>query len=403
MPIGEARSLLSRFSKFSQDDFEKIKAIEKKTNHDIKAVEYFIKAELSGLGFRDDFIEYTHFLCTSEDINNIAYSLMLKDFKNQVLTSVMKELILKLKELAKSSRDCAMLSRTHGQPATPTTMGKEIANFTYRLHNIYQQIKELNFSGKMNGAVGNYNAHYIVNPDVDWLDITRYFIQNQCQLDFNMFTTQIEPHDSMCDFFGKVHRFNTIALGMSQDIWGYISASYFKLSVVRNEIGSSIMPHKVNPIDFENAEGNIGIANSLLEFFNRKLPISRFQRDLSDSTVLRNIGLTMGHSVLSYHSLHAGFSKIYPNEEHMKAELDKNLEILAEPIQQILRSNGYPNAYELLKEFTRGKRITPEELRVFIKSLPVDLQTKEKLVELTPSKYTGIAQQLVDELDSIVN
>ena len=375
MPIGEARSLLSRFSKFSQDDFEKIKAIEKKTNHDIKAVEYFIKAELSGLGFRDDFIEYTHFLCTSEDINNIAYSLMLKDFKNQVLTSVMKELILKLKELAKSSRDCAMLSRTHGQPAT----------------------------GKMNGAVGNYNAHYIVNPDVDWLDITRYFIQNQCQLDFNMFTTQIEPHDSMCDFFGKVHRFNTIALGMSQDIWGYISASYFKLSVVRNEIGSSIMPHKVNPIDFENAEGNIGIANSLLEFFNRKLPISRFQRDLSDSTVLRNIGLTMGHSVLSYHSLHAGFSKIYPNEEHMKAELDKNLEILAEPIQQILRSNGYPNAYELLKEFTRGKRITPEELRVFIKSLPVDLQTKEKLVELTPSKYTGIAQQLVDELDSIVN
>jgi len=403
MPIGEARTLLSRFDSFTNADFEKIKSIEKKTNHDIKAVEYFIKAELPSLGFGDDFIEYTHFLCTSEDINNIAYSLMLKDFKSQVLSPTMQEVIFKLKELAKSSRDCPMLSRTHGQPATPTTMGKEMANFTYRLHKVHQQINALNFSAKMNGAVGNYNAHYLVDPNVNWLEVTRHFIQNQCHLNFNMFTTQIEPHDSICDFFSQVHRFNTIALGMSQDIWGYIAANYFKLSVVKGEIGSSIMPHKVNPIDFENAEGNLGIANSLLEFFNRKLPISRFQRDLSDSTVLRNIGLAMGHSMLSYQSLKTGISKIHPNEEHMKTELDQNLEVLAEPIQQILRNNGYPNAYELLKEFTRGKRINRDELNTFIKSLPIDLQTKDKLLDLTPSKYIGIAQQLVDHLDTMVN
>jgi adenylosuccinate lyase len=403
VPIGEARTRLARFDNFTDADFEKIKAIEKTTNHDIKAVEYFIKGELPVLGFSEEFVEYTHFLCTSEDINNISYSLMLKDFKSNVLSPTMQDVITRLKELAKKSRDCPMLSRTHGQPATPTSMGKEMANFTYRLNNVHRKINELNFSAKMNGAVGNYNAHYLVDPSVNWLEVTRHFIQNQCHLDFNMFTTQIEPHDSMCEFFGQVHRFNTIALGMSQDIWGYIAANYFKLSVVKGEIGSSIMPHKVNPIDFENAEGNLGLANSLLEFFNRKLPISRFQRDLSDSTVLRNIGLAMGHSILSYESLKTGISKINANEEHMKTELDQNLEVLAEPIQQILRNDGYPNAYELLKEFTRGKRINRDELNAFIKSLPIDSQTKDKLLDLTPSKYIGIAPQLVDQLDSIVN
>ena len=334
----DVESRLKRFENFSIDDFNKIKTFEKQTNHDIKAVEYFIKSELNNLGFNFDFAEYTHFLCTSEDINNLSYGLMVSRFRDGLFFESQKELLKVLSDLALNSKNDSLLSRTHGQPATPTTMGKEIANFVFRNHRLLMKAKAIKFQGKMNGAVGNFNAHYIVDPNKDWKEIARGFVEDELGLEFNPFSTQIEPHDSMCEFFQLMSLMNTIYIGMSQDIWGYISKGYFSLKINKLEIGSSIMPHKVNPIDFENAEGNLGTANALLEFFVRKLPISRFQRDLSDSTVLRNIGVAAGHSILAYKSLINGISKLQPQAEFMKKELDEHLEVLAEPIQQILRN-----------------------------------------------------------------
>lgn len=393
---------LQKLMNLSDDDYARIKEIEKTTRHDIKAVEYFIKEKLADIGYDSTVKECVHFLCTSEDINNLSYSLMVKDFNDGIYTEQTKAVIFKLKEMAFKYKDIPMISRTHGQPATPTTLGKELANFTYRLWVIHEKIKKQRFNGKMNGAVGNYNAHYIIDESVDWLNNSKAFIESYLGLDFNYYTTQIEPHDSLIDYFSHVTQFNTIAIGMCQDMWQYISRDYFKQKVNKGEVGSSIMPHKVNPIDFENAEGNLGIANSLLEFFNRKLPISRFQRDLSDSTVLRNIGVSMGHSILSYRSILKGLERLEINEHKIESDLDNHWEILAEPIQQLLRYKGHENAYEELKEFTRGKLIDKQELQTFIQNLSIDEESKNKLIKLSPANYTGIATDLVDKLDDFI-
>lgn len=393
---------MEKLKQISSDDYLRIKEIEKTTRHDIKAVEYFIKEKLADMGYDPTVKECVHFLCTSEDINNLSYSLMLKDFNNRIYVEQTRTLILQLKTIALKYKDLPMLSRTHGQPATPTTLGKELANFTYRLWTIHLKLKNQNFNGKMNGAVGNYNAHYIINESVDWLNHSRKFIENDLGLNFNYYTTQIEPHDSLVEYFSLVAQFNTIAIGMSQDLWHYISLDYFKQKVNKGEVGSSIMPHKINPIDFENAEGNLGIANSLFDFFNRKLPISRFQRDLSDSTVLRNIGVGMGHSILAYRSILKGLDRLEVNADVITGSLDYHWEVLAEPIQQLLRYKGHENAYEELKEFTRGKLITKSDLQKFINGLDIDDDSKNKLVNLSPDRYIGIASVLVDKLNDFI-
>ena len=379
---------------FSEEDAQRVKDIEKTTNHDVKAVEYFLKekiAEQVELKFVSEFI---HFACTSEDINNLSYALMLKEGRG-VLIKQMEQCIGQIKKLANETAKQPMLSRTHGQSATPTTVGKEFANIVDRLQRQLKLFQQVVLLGKINGAVGNYNAHVIAYPEVDWPVFAQKFVES-LGLAFNPYTIQIEPHDYMAEFFHALSRFNTILLDFDRDVWGYISLGYFKQRTVAGEVGSSTMPHKVNPIDFENSEGNLGIANAMFSFLAEKLPVSRWQRDLTDSTVLRNIGVGIAHTLIAIQATIKGLSKLQLNADAIDADLNANWEVLAEPIQTVMRRYGIEKPYEKLKELTRGQRITSEQLRVFIEDLDIPDDAKKRLFELTPNTYTGYAEQLAN-------
>ncbi len=379
---------------FSVSDAENIKAIEATTNHDVKAVEYWLKQVLAGNPEIAKANEFIHFACTSEDINNLSHGLMLKSSMNQVMLPALNKIIAKLVELAHQFADMPMLARTHGQPATPTTMGKELANFVYRLQRSRMQLLSIPILGKLNGAVGNYNAHCSAYPDIDWEAFAQHFVE-ELGLQFNPYTTQIESHDAMAEIFNAYARINTILVDLTRDIWGYIALGYFKQRTVANEVGSSTMPHKVNPIDFENAEGNLGIANALLTHLAEKLPISRWQRDLTDSTVLRNMGVALGHSLLAYDSCSKGLNKLEINSAQLAADLDNAWEVLAEPIQTVMRRYGVDNPYEQLKALTRGKGgMTKEAIQTFVSGLPIPKEAKQHLLELTPRSYIGKAPGL---------
>ena len=393
----DLKNLLEDFiPQFSIEDAKRIKAIEKETNHDVKAVEYFLQEKIRALPDGNDLIPFIHFACTSEDINNISYALMLRDAtKLQV-----KELNLLIDTLRTQSHDWAgdtMLSRTHGQAATPTTMGKEFANFVYRLNQQIKTLEAIEYRAKMNGAVGNFNAHKIAYPDISWTDLSEKFIKS-IELTNNPYTTQIEPHDWMAELFHSLIRINNICLDLSKDIWMYISLGYFHQTIKSSEVGSSTMPHKVNPIDFENAEGNIGLANSILDHLASKLVISRLQRDLSDSTALRNIGSAYAYMTIANQSLMKGLGKIKINKEVISNDLESNLEILAEAIQTILRREQIEDAYEHLKELTRGKALDKDKLISFIDSLKIDESVKNELKELSPQNYSGLASELAKEI-----
>ncbi len=375
---------------FSKADAARVKEIERTTNHDVKAVEYFLKEKVASNDELHAVSEFFHFACTSEDINNLSHALMLKKGRDDVLLPLFDEVLGKLKGIAHELADQPMLSRTHGQPASPTTLGKEFANIAFRMKRQLQQLRSVEILGKMNGAVGNYNAHLSAYPELDWSRIAQDFVES-LGLDFNPYTTQIEPHDYIAELFDTIARINTILTDLSRDIWGYISLGYFKQKVVAGEVGSSTMPHKVNPIDFENAEGNMGIANALMDHLSRKLPISRWQRDLTDSTVLRNLGVGIAHTVIAMDSLLRGLGKLEVNPDMLAADLDANLEVLAEPIQTVMRRYGIPNPYEKLKELTRGQRIDPATLAQFIESLEIPEEAKTLLRNMTPASYTGNA------------
>lgn len=378
---------------FSEKDALRIKHIESVTNHDVKAVEYFIKEHIAGNTEIKAISEFIHFGCTSEDINNLAYALMLQTARTQCILPALDELIVMLKHLAHTYADIAMLSRTHGQPATPTTVGKEIANIIARLQRQVEQIITTPLLGKLNGASGNYNALVIAYPETDWQTLSKNFV-TQLGLVWNPYTTQIEPHDYIAELFTVIARVNTILIGFNRDMWGYISLNYFKLKSVSHEVGSSTMPHKINPIDFENSEGNLGIANALLEHMAAKLPISRWQRDLTDSTVLRNIGVAIAHSVLAYQATCKGLTKLTVNNEAISADLDNHWEVLAEAVQTIMRRYGIEQPYEKLKSFTRGQHITQELLHKFITDLTLPEQVKQDLYKMTPATYLGYAPNL---------
>lgn len=382
---------------FSEQDAARIKHIESGINHDVKAVEYYLKERIENNAELAKISEFIHFGCTSEDINNLAYGLMLLHARTQFILPSLDEIILLLKRFAHDYENIAMLSHTHGQPATPTTVGKEIANFAARLQRQIEQLITTPILGKMNGATGNYNALSVAYPDVDWQIISKNFVA-RLGLTWNPYTTQIEPHDYMAEFFHALIRINTILIDFNRDMWGYISLHYFKQKSFNNEVGSSAMPHKVNPIDFENAEGNLGIANALLDHMAMKLPISRWQRDLSDSTVLRNIGVAIAHAVLAYQSTCKGINKVSPDLETIAAALDHHWEILAEPIQTILRRHGVEQPYEKLKSFTRGKKITKKLLHQFIAELEISDDIKQQLYQLTPSNYLGYAADLAHRI-----
>ncbi len=375
---------------FSLSDAERIKEIESTTNHDVKAVEYFIKEKLQDSADLQQHLEFVHFACTSEDINNLAYALMLAQGRDAVVLPYMQQVIDIIADLAKSTADQPMLSRTHGQPASPTTMGKELANVVYRLRRQYQQIENAPVLGKMNGAVGNYNAHFAAYPDANWPAIAETFVES-LGLQWNPYTTQIEPHDYLAEIFDAFSRFNTVLIDLARDIWSYISLGYFKQKTVAGEVGSSTMPHKVNPIDFENAEGNFGLANAVMQHLSDKLPVSRWQRDLTDSTVLRNMGTGLAQSFLAYQSLAKGLGKLELNADAIDADIDNCWEILAEPVQTVMRRYGVPKPYEKLKALTRGKGISKEGLREFIESLEIPAAAKQSLLELTPRSYIGNA------------
>lgn len=376
---------------FDYDNAKTVKEIEKKTNHDVKAVEYFIKGEMKIRGVNEALYELVHFCCTSEDVNNIAWGLILKDSLSYVYHPKLTYLINKIARLAEDNAEIPMISRTHGQPATPTTMGKEFANYAFRVNEQHHSLKGMKIKGKINGAVGNFNAHFAVLPQVNWLKKSQMFIE-RLGLEWNPYTTQIENHDSICQIFNSVSLINSILIGMSRDMWGYISSNYFKQKLKKDEVGSSTMPHKVNPIDFENAEGNLGIANSIFLHMSSKLPISRFQRDLSDSTVLRNIGSAMGYSILAFDSLDKGLNKLEVNADIIESELNSHWELLAEPLQTVMRFHGYQNPYELLKDLTRGKTFTKEEYLKFVNELNLPDDAKAALKSLKPSTYLGNAQ-----------
>ncbi|HLW74552.1 MAG TPA: adenylosuccinate lyase, partial [Gammaproteobacteria bacterium] len=364
---------------------------------DMKAVEYYLKERMAERPGLKGVSEFVHFACTSEDINNLAYGLMLRHGRDQVLLPMMERMIERLRALARRYADLAMLSRTHGQPATPTTLGKELANVVQRLRRQRDQLKAVELLGKMNGAVGNYNAHLVAYPDVDWQALSRKLVES-LGLTWAPYTTQIEPHDYMAEYFNAVARFNTVLLDACRDIWGYISIGYFKQKPVAGEVGSSTMPHKVNPIDFENAEGNLGMANALLRHFAEKLPVSRWQRDLTDSTVLRNVGVGIGHSVLAYESFLKGLSKLEADGDRLAADLDANWEVLAEAVQTVMRRYGVDEPYEKLKALTRGRRVDGDAMRKFIKELEIPNDAKARLLALTPAGYTGLAAKLAKEI-----
>ncbi len=388
----EANALLNTLAEsFQLEHAERVKEIERTTNHDVKAVEYLLKEQAAKLPELAAVSEFIHFACTSEDINNLSHALMLREGRDTVLLPLMRQVADAIRELAHRFADVPMLSRTHGQPASPTTLGKELANVVYRLERQIAQVAAVPLLGKINGAVGNYNAHLSAYPDVDWEANAREFIEGELGLSFNPYTTQIEPHDYIAELFDAVARFNTILIDFDRDIWGYISLGYFKQRTIAGEIGSSTMPHKVNPIDFENSEGNLGIANALLQHLASKLPISRWQRDLTDSTVLRNLGVGFAHSVIAYEASLKGISKLELNAQRIAADLDNCWEVLAEPVQTVMRRFGVENAYEKLKELTRGKGISSEALQTFIDGLDIPAEAKAQLRTLTPAGYAGNA------------
>jgi adenylosuccinate lyase len=388
----EANALLNTLcDDFQVEHAERVKEIERTTNHDVKAVEYLLKEQAAKLPELAAVSEFIHFACTSEDINNLSHALMLREGRDTVLLPLMQQLADAIRQLAHRFADVPMLSRTHGQPASPTTLGKELANVVYRLERQIAQVAAVPLLGKINGAVGNYNAHLSAYPDVDWEANAKEFIESELGLSFNPYTTQIEPHDYIAELFDAVARFNTILIDFDRDIWGYISLGYFKQRTIAGEIGSSTMPHKVNPIDFENSEGNLGIANALLQHLASKLPISRWQRDLTDSTVLRNLGVGFAHSVIAYEATLKGISKLELNEARIAADLDACWEVLAEPVQTVMRRYGVENAYEKLKELTRGKGISSEALQTFIDGLDIPAEAKVQLRALTPAGYAGNA------------
>ena len=395
----EARTyLLGLVRNFSESDGEAIKAIEKTTNHDVKAVEYWLKSKFEARPELERAGEFVHFACTSEDINNTSHGLQIRSARDTVVLPLLDKLVLKLREMANAHANVPMLSRTHGQTASPTTVGKEIANVVMRLNAAAERIANVPILGKMNGAVGNYNAHLSAWPDFDWEAFAKRVIASPeplgLGLKFQPYSTQIEPHDYMAELFDAVARTNTILIDLSRDIWGYVSLGYFKQKLRPGEVGSSTMPHKVNPIDFENAEGNLGLSNAMLRHLSEKLPISRWQRDLSDSTVLRNMGVALGYGVLAYQSLHAGLEKLEINRPAIAADLDNAWEVLAEPIQTVMRRYGLREPYEQLKTFTRGQVMTQELIQGFIRELAIPEAEKERLLALTPAGYTGMAEAL---------
>ena len=375
----------------------RVKEIEKVTNHDVKAIEYYIKEEMdkNNIGKYKNFV---HFGCTSEDINNIAYALMCKEFRDKILAHDMKELISKVKKKAIENKDVPMLAHTHGQPATPTTVGKELAIFVHRWQYILEKMLKIEFCGKFSGAVGNYNAHVIAYENIDWIEFNKNFV-NSLGLKYNPLTTQIESHDVLCEFFSYLKLFNNITLDFNSDMWMYISRKYFKQRVIETEVGSSVMPHKVNPINHENSMANIHMANSIIDNFTNNLQISRMQRDLSDSSTLRNIGVVFSHTLVSIIQSIKGFEKMEVDVKVLENELDDNPEILAEAIQTVLRKNGYNDAYESLKKFTRGKEVTLDMLKDYITSLDIDEEDRKRLLNLRPSTYIGLASKLVDFIE----
>ncbi|RPE72340.1 adenylosuccinate lyase [Tibeticola sediminis] len=395
---GARTYLLGLVKNFSTADALAIKEIEKTTNHDVKAVEYWLKSKFEARPELERAAEFVHFACTSEDINNTAHALQLRCARDLVLLPALDRILFKLRELAHAYAEVPMLSRTHGQTASPTTVGKELANVAVRLHAAIERIAGVKILAKMNGAVGNYNAHLAAWPDFDWEAFSRKVVETPeplgLGLNFQPYSIQIEPHDYMAELFDAVARADTILIDLARDIWGYVSLGYFKQKLKAGEIGSSTMPHKVNPIDFENAEGNLGLANALLRHLSEKLPISRWQRDLTDSTVLRNMGVALGYAVLAYQSLLTGLNKLELNEEALAADLDASWEVLAEPIQTVMRRFGVPGAYEKLKEVTRGKTVTAEALHALIRSLDIPEAEKARLLALTPARYVGKAAEL---------
>ena len=383
---------------FSIADAERVKTIERTTNHDVKAVEYFLKEQVADFAELRDLSEFFHFACTSEDINNLAYGLMLKGARSEVLLPVMDEIIADLRTKAHAWAHIPLLSRTHGQPASPSTIGKEIANVLARLMRQREQVEAIQLFGKINGAVGNFNAHLAAYPEVDWPALSEHFIRS-LGLTPNPYTIQIEPHDYIAELFDAIARFNTILIDFARDIWGSIALGHFKQRVVAGEIGSSTMPHKVNPIDFENAEGNLGVANALLTHLAQKLPISRWQRDLTDSTVLRTLGVGLAHSLIAYRSLLKGLGKLEVDEARLRAELDQNWVILGEAIQTVMRRYGMENPYEQLKALTRGQTVDAKAMRVFIQQLDgIPDEAKERLIALTPADYTGNAADMAAKI-----
>ncbi len=375
---------------FDEAAAAKVKEIEATTNHDVKAVEYYLKEQVAGEAEIAGVAEFFHFACTSEDINNLSYALMLKQARDEILLAEMDALIGAVVDGAHAYAEQPLLSRTHGQPASPTTMGKEWANVAYRMRRQRRQLADVEILGKINGAVGNYNAHLAAYPELDWPEIARSFVES-LGLVWNPYTIQIEPHDYIAEFNEAVARFNTVLIDFCRDIWGYISLGYFKQKVVAGEVGSSTMPHKVNPIDFENAEGNLGLANAVLQHLAGKLPISRWQRDLTDSTVLRNLGVGFGYSVLAYASAMKGLGKLEINPQRLYADLEATWEVLGEAVQTVMRRYGLPNPYEQMKALTRGKGITPEALREFVLELDIPAEAKEQLLAMTPGSYIGNA------------
>lgn len=382
---------------FCLADAQRIKEIEKTTNHDVKAVEYFLKEKTTALSELAAISEFIHFACTSEDINNLSHALMLKTAREEVILPEWQKLIDEISRLAQEYKSIPLLSRTHGQPASPSTVGKEMANVVYRLKRQFKQLQHIEILGKINGAVGNYNAHLSAYPDIDWHKFSEEFVTS-LGITWNPYTTQIEPHDYIAELFDNIARFNTIIIDFDRDLWGYIALNHFKQRTIAGEIGSSTMPHKVNPIDFENSEGNLGIANAIMGHLGAKLPISRWQRDLTDSTVLRNLGVGLGYCLIAYAATRKGISKLEVNEQHLRDELNQNWEVLAEPIQTVMRRYGIEKPYEKLKELTRGKRVDEQAMREFIEKLAIPEQEKQRLKQLTPATYIGAAVELVEKL-----
>ena len=392
--IARLRALIGNFSVL---DAARVKEIEATTNHDVKAVEYFIKERLKDDAELGPALEFVHFACTSEDINNLSYALMLHEAYTTVVAPRTWDIVQKLQAMAHEHAGLPMLSRTHGQTASPTTVGKELANVVARLQRQVAVMHGIEFPGKINGAVGNYNAHVVAYPEVDWPALAQRFVES-LGLDFNAYTTQIEPHDGIAELCDAQRRINTILVDLCRDVWGYISLGYFKQAVKAGEVGSSTMPHKVNPIDFENAEGNFGLANALLDHFSEKLPISRWQRDLTDSTVLRALGTAFGHTLVALASLERGLGKLSVNPERLAADLDAAWEVLAEPVQTVMRRHGLANPYEQLKALTRGQGMNAESMRTFIEGLDLPAPAKARLLALTPGGYTGLADRLAREV-----